>query len=172
MGPPLPFLHFRCVVTVRFTFSQVENQHAMAWMALRSRAAIAMLGLGAALLAAGGGTGKTVLLLVGAAELFCWLVLVVAMPRLGSRRMTEGSSEQRLSFCDEGVTAANASGEGSFDWRHWSRWSSAGDLYVLWGARRKQRAFTFIPRRAFADAAAESEFRELLDRHIGSPRRR
>jgi len=137
----------------------------MAYIALRSRAAIAMLGLGLALLAAGIGSAKTALILVGAAELAAWVVLVVLLPRTGSRGVAEASSEQTLSFSEDGVTAANANGEGSFDWRHWTRWTSVGDLYVLQGARR---AFTFVPRRAFATPAAESEFRELLARHIGT----
>ena len=137
----------------------------MAYIALRSRAAIAMLGLGLALLAAGIGSAKTPLILVGAAELAAWIVLVVLLPRAGSRGVTEANSEQTLSFSEGGVTAANANGEGSFDWRHWTRWSSVGDLYVLQGARR---AFTFVPRRAFATPDAESEFRELLARHIGT----
>ena len=79
--------------------------------------------------------------------------------------MAERGSEQTLSFSEDGVRAANANGEGSFDWRHWTRWSSAGELYVLQGGRR---AFTFIPRRAFATEESESEFRELLARHIGT----
>ena len=153
------------MVTVRFTFSRAENQRAMVYVALRSRAAMLMLTLGLALLAAGIGSGKTIVLVIGAAELAYWVVLVAAMPRLGSRRMTELGSEQTLSFSDAGVTAANATGEGSFDWRHWTRWGAAGDLYVLQGAKR---AFTFVPRRAFATPAAESEFRELLTRHIGA----
>jgi len=92
-------------------------------------------------------------------------VLVVLMPLYGARQMTTSASEQTMSFSDDGVTAANASGEGRFDWRHWTRWTQTGDLYVLRGARR---AFTFVPRRAFASPGAESEFRELLTRHIGS----
>jgi len=153
------------VVTVRFTFSKAENQRAMVYVASRSRAAVLMLVLGAALLAAGFASGKLAILLVGAAELAYWVVLVAALPRLGSGRMAESGSEQTLSFSDDGVTAANASGQGSFEWRHWSRWSSTSELYVLRGAKR---ACTFIPRRAFATAAAESEFRELLARHIGA----
>jgi hypothetical protein len=153
----------RRVVTVRFTFSKAENQRAMVYVASRSRAALAMLALGLALLAGGIASGKLVILLVGAAELAYWLVLVVALPRLGSARMAESASEQMLSFSDAGVTAANVSGEGSFEWRHWSRWGSTGDLYVLRGAKR---AFTFVPRRAFATQVAESEFRDLLARHI------
>ena len=153
------------MVTVRFTFSKTENQRTMAYVASRSRAALLMLVLGLALVAAGTASGKLVILLVGAAELAYWVVLVVALPRLGSARMTESASEQMLSFSDDGVTAANASGEGSFEWRHWSRWGSTGELYVLRGARR---AFTFVPRRAFATPAAESEFRDLLARHIGA----
>jgi hypothetical protein len=137
----------------------------MAYLALRSRAAVAMLLLGLALLAGGVGSAKTALILVGAAELAAWLVLVLVLPRIGSRGIAERGSEQTLSFSEDGVTAANANGEGSFDWRHWTRWSSVGDLYVLQGARR---AFTFVPQRAFATPESESEFRELLARHIGT----
>ena len=137
----------------------------MAYLALRSRAAIAMLLLGLALLAAGIGSGKTPLILVGGAELAAWLLLVVVLPRVGSRGIAERGSEQTLSFSENGVTAANANGHGSVDWRHWRRWSSVGDLYVLQGGKR---AFTFVPRRAFATAESESEFRELLARHIGT----
>jgi hypothetical protein len=153
------------VVAVRFTFSKAENQRAMVYVASRSRAAVLMLVFGTALLAAGIASGKLPVLLVGAAELAYWVVLVLVLPRFGSRRMAESGSEQTLSFSDDGVTAANASGQGSFEWRHWSRWSSTGDLYVLRGAKR---ACTFIPRRAFATADAESEFRDLLARHIGA----
>jgi YcxB-like protein len=106
-------------------------------------------------------------IVIGAAELVYWLGLVALMPRLGARRITANASEQTMSFSDDGVSAANADGEGSFEWRHWSRWMQTGDLYVLKAARR---AFTFVPRRAFASAAAESQFRELLGRHIGSGR--
>ena len=151
------------MITVRFTFSQAENRRAMLFVALRSPATRAMLGLGLALLAAGLAIGKVAVILVGAAELVYWLVLVVVMPRYGARRVTESASEQMMSFSDDGVTAANAGGEGRFDWRHWSRWMQTGELYVLSGARR---AFTFVPRRAFASPDAESEFRELLARHI------
>jgi len=153
------------VITVRFTFSESENQRAMLFIALRTRSTIAMLALGLGLLALGLGIGKTVVVVIGAAELVYWLALVVIMPRFGARRMTATASEQMMSFSDDGVTAANASGEGRFDWRHWTRWMQTGDLYVLTGARR---AFTFVPRRAFASPSAESEFRELLTRHIGS----
>jgi YcxB-like protein len=153
------------VVTVRFTFSEAENRRAMLYIALRSPAAAAMLALGLGLLAAGLASAKTVVIVIGAAELVYWLALVAVMPRLGARRMTARASEQMLSFSDDGVSAANADGEGSFEWRHWTRWMQTRDLYVLKGARR---AFTFVPRRAFASPAAESEFRELLGRHIGS----
>ena len=153
------------VITVRFTFSQSENQRAMLFIALRTRSTIAMLGLGLGLLALGIGIAKTAVIVIGAAELVYWLGLVVIMPQYGARRMTATASEQTMSFSDDGVTAANASGEGRFDWRHWTRWMQTGDLYVLTGARR---AFTFVPRRAFASPDAESEFRELLTRHIGS----
>lgn len=152
------------VITVSFTFSRAESRRAMAYLALRSRAAVAMLLLGLALLAAGAGTGKTALIVVGAAELLAWVLLVVVLPRTGSSGVAERGTEQTLSFSEDGVTAANSNGEGSFDWRHWTRWSSVGDLYVLQGARR---AFTFVPRRAFATPESESEFRELLARHIG-----
>jgi YcxB-like protein len=153
------------VVTVRFTFSEAENRRAMLYITLRSRAAAGMLALGLGLLAVGLSGARTAVIVIGAAELVYWLVLVAVMPLLGARRMTARASEQTLSFSDDGVSAANADGEGSFEWRHWTRWMQTGDLYVLKGARR---AFTFIPRRAFASPAAESEFRELLGRHIGS----
>ena len=153
------------MITVRFTFSEAENRRAMLFIALRSVSTRAMLGLGVALLAAGLAIGKLPVTLIGAAELVYWVVLVLIMPRYGARRVTESASEQTMSFSDDGVTAANASGEGRFDWRHWSCWMQTGELYVLSGARR---AFTFIPRRAFASPAAESEFRELLARHIES----
>lgn len=153
------------MITVRFTFSQSENRRAMLFIALRARSTMVMLALGLGLLALGIGTGKTAVLVIGAAELVYWLGLVVVMPRYGARRMTAAASEQTMSFSDDGVTAANASGEGRFDWRHWTRWMQTGDLYVLTGARR---AFTFVPRRAFASPDAESEFRELLTRHVGS----
>jgi YcxB-like protein len=155
------------VITVRFTFSESENRRAMLYIALRSRPAAAMLALGVALLLAGVASGRTALIVIGAAELAYWLGLVVVMPRVGARRLTASASQQTLSFSDDGVTAANADGEGSFDWRHWTRWMQTGDLYVLKGARR---AFTFVPRRAFASPDAETEFRELLGRHIGSRR--
>jgi hypothetical protein len=153
------------VVTVRFTFSRAESRRAMAYLALRSRAAIGMLLLGLALLAAGIGAAKTPLILVGAAELAAWVLLVAILPRLGSRGIAERGSEQTLSFSEDGVTAANSNGEGSVDWRHWTRWGSVGDLYVLRGGKR---AFTFVPRRAFATPESESEFRDLLARHIGT----
>lgn len=153
------------MVTVRFTFSKAENQRAMVYVASRSRAAMLMLLLGAGLLAVGIATGKLAILLVGAAELAYWVVLVVALPWLGSGRMAQSGSEQILSFSDDGVTAANSSGEGSFEWRHWQRWGSTGELYVLRGAKR---ACTFVPSRAFTTQDAESEFRELLARHIGA----
>jgi hypothetical protein len=152
------------VVTVRFTFSEAENQRAMVYVASRSRAAMLMLVLGVALLAVGIASGKLAILLVGAAELAYWVVLVAVLPRLGSGRMAQSGSEQTLSFSEDGVTAANSSGQGSFEWRHWNRWGSAGELYVLRGAKR---ACTFVPRRAFATEAAESEFRDLLARHVG-----
>ena len=151
------------MITVRFTFSQSENQRAMVFIALRSRSTMAMLALGIALLGVGLSIGKTAVIVIGAAELFYWLTLVVLMPRFGARRMTASASVQTMSFSEDGVTAANASGEGRFDWRHWTRWMQTGDLYVLTGARR---AFTFVPRRAFASPDAESEFRDLLTRHI------
>ncbi len=153
------------MITVRFTFSQSENRRAMMFVALRSRSTRAMLALGLALVAVGLGIGKTAVLVIGAAELVYWLGLVVIMPRYGARRLTAAASEQTMSFSDDGVTAANASGEGRLDWRDWKRWMQTGDLYVLTGA---PRAFTFVPRRAFASPAAESEFRQLLSRHIGS----
>jgi len=153
------------VITVRFTFSKPENQRAMRFIALHARSTMAMLALGFGMLAVGLGIGKTAVTVIGAAELVYWLVLVVLMPLYGARQMTTSASEQTMSFSDDGVTAANASGEGRFDWRHWTRWTQTGDLYVLRGARR---AFTFVPRRAFASPGAESEFRELLTRHIGS----
>jgi hypothetical protein len=137
----------------------------MAYIALRSRAALVMLVLGVALVGGGIASAKTAVTIVGAAELAAWVVLVLVLPRFGARGLSEASSEQTLSFSEDGVTAANANGQGNLDWRHWTRWSSAGDLYVLQGARR---AFTFVPRRAFATPAAESEFRELLARHIGT----
>ncbi len=153
------------MITVRFTFSESENQRAMLFVALRSPAATGMLVLGLALLAGGLAIGKLAVIVIGAAELTYWLGLVVVMPRHSARRMAERASEQTMSFSDDGVTAANAAGEGRFDWPHWTRWMQTGDLYVLKGARR---AFTFVPRRAFASPDAESEFRELLVRHIGS----
>ena len=137
----------------------------MLFIALRSPAAVAMLALGIGLLSLGLSSAKTAVIVIGAAELVYWLGLVALMPRLGARRMTAAASEQTMSFSDDGVSAANADGEGSFEWRHWSRWMQTGDLYVLKAARR---AFTFIPRRAFSSGAAESEFRELLGRHIAS----
>jgi hypothetical protein len=155
------------VVTVRFTFSEPENRRAMLYIALRSRAAVGMLALGIGLLAVGLSSSRTAVIAIGGAELAYWLGLVAVMPRVGARRLTATASEQTMSFSDDGVNAANADGEGSFEWRHWTRWMQTGDLYVLKGARR---AFTFIPRRAFASPAAESEFRELLGRHIGSRR--
>jgi hypothetical protein len=153
------------VVTVRFTFSKAENQRAMLYIALRSPAALVMLMLGLALLAFGLASGKTAILVIGVAELLYWLGLVVLMPRLSAKRMTDAASEQTISFSEDGVSAANSAGEGRFEWRHWTGWMQTGDLYVLKGARR---AFTFVPRRAFATPAAESEFRELLGRHISS----
>ena len=72
------------VVTVRFTFSRSESRRAMAYLALRNRAGVAMGLLGLALLAAGVGSAKTPLLLVGIAELAAWVVLVVVLPRVGS----------------------------------------------------------------------------------------
>ena len=137
----------------------------MAYIALRSPAAVAMLLLGLALLAAGLGSGKAVLTVVGGAELGAWVVLVGLLPGFGSRGVAERSSEQTFRFSEDGVSAANVNGEGSFDWRHWTRWSSVGGLYVLHGARR---AVTFVPKRAFETPAAESEFRELLARHLGT----
>ena len=153
------------MITVHFTFSESENRRAMLYVALRSRAAAAMLALGIGLLLVGLASGKTALIVIGAAELAYWVGLVVVMPRVGARRLTASASQQTMSFSADGVTAANADGEGNFDWRHWTRWMQTGDLYVLKGARR---AFTFVPRRAFASSAAETEFRELLGRHIGS----
>jgi hypothetical protein len=152
------------VVTVSFTFSRAESRRAMSYLALRNRGAVLMVLLGLALLAAGAGTGKTALLVVGGAELGAWVFLVLVLPRTGSRGVAERGTEQTLSFSEDGVTAANSNGEGSFDWRHWTRWSSVGELYVLQGGRR---AVTFVPRRAFATPESESEFRELLARHIG-----
>ena len=155
------------MITVRFTFSESENRRAMLYVALRSRPAAAMLALGVALLLAGVASARTALIVIGAAELACWLGLIAVMPRVGARRMTASASQQTLSFSDDGVTAMSADGEGSVGWPQWTRWMQTGDLYVLKGARR---AVTFVPRRAFASPDAETEFRELLGRHIGSRR--
>ncbi len=91
--------------------------------------------------------------------------MVAVLRVIGSQRARESTAEQSLGCSEDGVTTANAKGEGSFGWRHWTRWTSVGDLYVLQDGRR---AFTFVPRRAFAAPAAASEFRELLARHIGT----
>ena len=152
------------VVTVRFTFSEAENRRAMVYIALRSSATSAMFAMGAALLAGGLAAAQAVVTLVGAAELACWILLVVALPLLSARRMAATSSEHTMSFSDDGVDAASAAGSGRIDWRQWSGWRRSGGLYVLRGARR---AFVFVPQRAFAGPGEEAEFRRLLARHVG-----
>ena len=155
------------VITVRFTFSQSENQRAMVVTSLlRSRVddgdararARAARGRGLSI-------GKTAVIVIGAAELSTGYAGRADAPFRRPPHDRRGV-EQTMSFSEDGVTAANASGEGSFDWRHWTRWMQTGDLYVLTRARdARSRSFR---RRAFASPDAESEFRELLARHIGA----
>jgi hypothetical protein len=149
------------VITVRFTFSAAEARHAMRYMVLRSRGPSLMLALGVGMLAVGVATGKTVWLGIAGAELLAWLALIALIPRMGLR--TTGG-EHTLSFSEEGVTASNAGGSQRFPWDHWRGWRRTGDLYLLRGAGS---VFTFIPSRSLGSAETETEFRELLARHVG-----
>lgn len=153
------------MVTVRFTFSRAENQRAMVYIALRNRAATGMLLMGVALLAGGIAVAKTGLIAVGGAEMALWVGLIGVLPAIGAGRMARDASEHTMSFSDDGVAAAGADGSARIEWRTWSRWSQTRTLYVLSGARRR---VTFVPRRAFGSAADESEFRDLLTRHVSS----
>lgn len=134
------------------------------YVALHSRAPTLLLTCAIVFVAIGASAHKTVLLLVGAGEVVGWIVLVWALPQLGLRGT---SQEHTISFSEEGVTAANAGGSQRFPWSHWRRWQRNGDLYLLRGAGS---IYTFVPGRAFATPAAESEFQALLGRHLGDHR--
>jgi len=131
------------------------------YVALHSRAPTLLLTCGIAFVAIGASAHKTVLLLVGAGELLGWIVLVGVLPQLGLRGSPQ---EHTISFCEDGVTAANAGGSQRFPWSHWRRWRRTGGLYLL---RGPGSVYTFVPGRAFGSAEAESEFRALLGRHLG-----
>lgn len=134
------------------------------YVALHSRAPTLLLTCAVVFLAIGVSAHKTVLLLVGVGEVVGWIVLVFVLPQLGLRG---APMEHTLRFSEDGVTAANAGGSQRFPWNHWRRWQRTGDLYLLRGAGS---IFTFVPGRAFATPDAESEFRELLGRHLAGRR--
>jgi YcxB-like protein len=154
------------VVTVRFTFSGAETQRMLRYMLLRSRGPMAMLAAGFVILAVAVSVDKPLWFAVAGAELLGWVGLVTLMPRASVRSQ---QSEQTLSFSEDGVSAANEHGSQRFEWNHWRLWTRTGDLYLLRGPRG---VFTFLPARAFGSPAAESEFRELLVRHLPPAGRR
>jgi len=136
------------------------------YMLLRSRAPMAMLAAGIVILAVAVAVGRPLWFAIAGAELLGWVGLVTVMPRASMR---SPQSEHTLSFSDDGVLAANAHGSQRFEWSHWRLWTRTGDLYLLRGPRG---VFTFVPGRAFGSPDAEGEFRELLGRHLPSPRGR
>lgn len=130
------------------------------YMLLRSRAPTLLAACGIAILVVAVALGKPIIYAVGAAELLGWLGLVILMPRAG-RRST--MLEHTMRFSEDGVEAANQQGSQHFQWSHWRRWTTAGELYLLRGSGS---VFTFIPARAFGSPDEERAFRSLLERHL------
>ena len=80
------------------------------------------------------------------------------------RRQALMRSEQTLTISDEGIAIQYAGASSATEWSFWKSARRLGDAYVLQGS---QRGYTLIPRRAFASAADERVFRELIAARLG-----
>jgi hypothetical protein len=77
----------------------------------------------------------------------------------------ELSQATRMAFSNEDVIYSSEDSEARLKWSYYRAVWESDDFYFL-VRRKRERASTFIPKRAFSCAAQEDIFRQLLSRHL------
>jgi hypothetical protein len=116
---------------------------------------------GAELLAVGIAISDDILATLAAVMLATWIGCAYLLGPVQTWERTEHGT-QWLLFEPGGVSSRLPSAESRFSWDYFRSILLVGDVYVLVG----QRGLIYLPRRVFADKAAESDFRDMLGRPL------
>ena len=161
-------------VQLRFTYTEAEYVAASRLLLSEKETVVRLalfyglmfFGLGALLMAA----GITFPLwfwasIISLAGVAAWHQIFTQMPRRYFRGDRKLRGEYALTFSDEGVWLRTAEVDSKLAWSLYSGVRESRDLYVI-AYGRDTRMMTVVPKRAFRDAGQETEFRQLLRRHV------
>lgn len=87
--------------------------------------------------------------------------------RRSFREQKAAGSEFSVETSPEGITFASSYGSGTIPWDHILRWREGGRVFLLYIS---STLFQVIPKRLFAGAEQEAEFRDLLRERVGPPK--
>lgn len=91
--------------------------------------------------------------------------VLVALPRKYFRGDPKFHDRYQLTFSDEGIKLKTPQVDSKLAWSLYSKVVEGRDMYLLlYGT--ETRMMTAVPKRAFINSAQESQFRELLAKHI------
>ncbi|MFN8458952.1 MAG: YcxB family protein [Anaerolineae bacterium] len=93
------------------------------------------------------------------------LIFYVITPHTHFRREANFCDTYWLRFSEEGLEFKTTHVNSQLDWQLYRQVWENRQFYLLFYG---ERLFTVIPKRVFADAAQETQFRELLQRKISS----
>lgn len=91
---------------------------------------------------------------------------LVVLPALLYRSQPKLKQSYCLEFSQCGIRFKTNAFDSRLQWQVYDRWLADAEFYILYHGKRD---LSVIPRRAFAGAAADDEFRELLRHQIGPP---
>jgi hypothetical protein len=144
--------------------SAVRLYYARKYGTARSVAvAIVLMGLGAFLGIAGQGHIWWIIAGGGALLLCLIATATIIRPAIDFRREPGLHGEYRFEFSEDGIGFRTAHIDSKLEWNVYREVVENRQLFLLFHGRR---AFSIIPKRAFASPEEESAFRDLLIRKI------
>ena len=160
-------------ITLVFTHAEKEYVAATRWFFARVYHTRFLLVLSSIVFSVG-----LLLVLVGVDFVFAGAALIVGlilfllnfyvyfvMPAQHFRRNSKFRDEYSLQFTDEGLRFQTKGVESKIEWSFYSKVLEAPQFYAL---RYDRDLFTLIPKRVFASNKQEADFRDLLNRKLGS----
>jgi YcxB-like protein len=163
-------------VSVRFALKEAEVAAAYQTVALKRPWLwlIFLIGMFYALLAvqdlvSGDRSGNAAWHLGGGVVLVGMIAITVFVyPRWQFRRSARARGEQSHRFSDDGFEVSLSDSRSEAKWTFYQKVIATRDLYLL---MHNNRLCNVIPRRAFASAADEALFVDILKRHVRLQRR-
>jgi hypothetical protein len=155
------------MVAVRFQLTRSEFLRMFRQVLVRRRTGWLAFAVGPALAALGVVASSTSSVVFGCLYTAFWTGLYyVFYPHRAWRTYPQIREPQAVTVSREGIAVDLFKANAQTDWAYWSDITKYRDAYVL----RYERAYTFIPLRAFDTPAIEAEFEALVAAHMPAKR--